>query len=161
MRQLSTTARNPTSIQTELRKKCKEAQEKETNFRFDQCKEQILTLLDIYQKTTLVIDAMDECDPQSRSELVNALKLFLKKSNKPVKIFISSRPDRELENLLETVPNVGIQASDNQEDIKRYIDMELNRLMTGKPFVKSMKPKIIGTLLERSQGMFQYVSLQI
>jgi selenocysteine-specific translation elongation factor len=67
--------------------------EKWNDFRFDQCKKQILALLDIYQKSTLVIDAMDECDPQSRSEQVNALKLSLKESKKRVKIFISSRPD--------------------------------------------------------------------
>ena len=161
MRQLSTTARNPRSIQTKLRNTCKEAQEKGTHFRFDQCKKQILTSLDIYQKTTLVIDAMDECDPQSRSELVNALKLFMKESKKPMKIFISSRPDRVLENELGSIPNVGIQASDNQEDIKKYIDMKLNGLIIGNKLLESMRSEIIATLLERSQGMFQYVSLQV
>jgi hypothetical protein len=104
---------------------------------------------------------MDECDPQSRSELVNALKLFLKESNKPVKIFISSRPDRVLENELGRTPNTGIQASDNQEDINKYIDMRLNGLIKGNKLLESMRSEIIATLLERSQGMFQYVSLQV
>lgn len=85
--ELSTTARNPESMQTKLRMACKETRENETNFRFEQCKKQILTSLDIYQKTTLVIDAMGECDPQLLwHELVGVLKFLLKASKKPVQI---------------------------------------------------------------------------
>lgn len=86
VRQLSTTARNPESMQNKLRKVCKETRENETNFCFEQCKKQILTSLDIYQKTTLVMDAMDGCDPQLRHELVGALKFLLKASKKLVQI---------------------------------------------------------------------------
>jgi hypothetical protein len=160
VRQLSTTARNPESMRTQLQEICKEAREKGTDLRLEQCKQQILASLDVYHRTTLVIDAMDECDPESRHVLVNSLKLFLE-SKKPVRIFISSRPDRELELALDTSPDVEIQASDNQEDIKKYIEVELTRLLDGKPLIKPMKPEIIPTLLERSQGMFQWVSLQV
>ncbi|KAJ5105004.1 hypothetical protein NUU61_002351 [Penicillium alfredii] len=161
VRQLSTTARNPESMQTKLQETCKEARENGTNFRFQQCKEQILTSLDIYQKTTLVIDAMDECDPESRYELIDALTLFLRESKKPVKIFISSRPDPKLERQLESSPNVGIQASDNKGDIEKYIKVSLKRLAQANPFLRRLRPKIVEKLLERSQGMFQWVSLQL
>lgn len=57
---------DPESVQRKLRETCEEARENGTNFRFQQCKDQILASLDIYQTTTLVIDALDECDPDTR-----------------------------------------------------------------------------------------------
>lgn len=63
VRHLSTAVSDPESVQRKLRETCEEARENGTNFRFQQCKDQILASLDIYQTTTLVIDALDECDP--------------------------------------------------------------------------------------------------
>ena len=100
------------------------------------------------------------CDPEVRHELVEALALFLKKSKGPVKIFISSRTDPVLKNQLESSPTVGIHEDDNQEDIKKLIDVELERCARAKPFLESIKPNIIAKLLEHCQGMFQWVSLQ-
>jgi hypothetical protein len=57
--------------------------------------------------------------------------------------------------------NARIQASDNQEDINKYIDMKLNGLIKGNKLLEFMRSEIITTLLECSQGMFQYVSLQV
>ncbi|KAB8215101.1 ankyrin repeat-containing domain protein, partial [Aspergillus novoparasiticus] len=161
VRQLSTTVRNPKSMQTNLQAACGTARKEGTNFRLEQCKDHIQNSLNIYRKTTLVIDAMDECDPQSRHELVDALKAFVQRAKNPVKIFIASRPDRVLENQLEVTPSVCIEASDNLEDIRQHIDNELNRLAKSNTFLESMKAEIIDSLIERSQGMFQYVSLQV
>ena len=120
----------------------------------------ILASLDIYQKAMLIIYTIDRCDPEVRHELVEALALFLKKSKDPVKIFISSRTDPVLKNQLESSPTVGIHEDDNQEDIKKLIDVELERCARAKPFLESIKPNIIAKLLEHCQGMFQWVSLQ-
>ncbi|KAJ5172513.1 hypothetical protein N7492_005106 [Penicillium capsulatum] len=161
VRQLSTTAKSPKSIQTELREVCILARERGSNFRFDQCKSQVLRSLNIYERTTIVIDALDECEPESRDELIEALQFFIEESKNPVKVFISSRPDPVLKNLLENSPNVGIQASDNQEDIRKFINAELIKRTKARPFLETLKPKIIAKLLERCQGMFQWVSLQL
>lgn len=90
-----------------------------------------------------------------------SVQLFLKSSKKPVKIFISSRPDTTLENQLKSSPSVGIQARDNQGDIEKFFHVELDRLVTATPFLEKLKPEIVAKLLERSQGMFQWVSLQL
>ncbi|KAL2826282.1 ankyrin repeat-containing domain protein [Aspergillus cavernicola] len=161
VRQLSTNSNNPESVQTKLRDAVKEAREKGTNFRLKQCKEQILTSLNIYAKSTLVIDAMDECDPESRDELIEALNLFIRDSEKPVKIFISSRPDPGSATALESSSNVGIQASDNQDDIRKYLDIELDKHARRVAVLKRMKPEIMEKLLERSQGTFQWAVLQV
>ncbi|KAJ5090117.1 NACHT nucleoside triphosphatase [Penicillium argentinense] len=161
VRQLSTTRSNPASMQAKLQASCKEAREEGTNFRFGQCKDRILASLDIYQRTTLVIDALDECDPASRDELIEALQLFMAESKRVVRIFISSRPDPSIENLLKSSPNVGIRADDNQGDIEKFLHDKMNRLAKINISLKDLKTDIIAKWLERCQGMFQWADMQI
>ncbi|KAJ5813170.1 hypothetical protein N7447_010193 [Penicillium robsamsonii] len=161
VRQLSTTAKHPESTQTklcELYNKCRSAG---SAFSLEQCKEQIQVSLDIFENTTIVIDAMDECNPDSRDELTDALNSFVSQSNKrQVKIFISSRPDPDLKVQLKNAPNVGINASDNKGDIQKYLNVELDKLAKKNPFIGRLKSKILDTLLGRCQGMFQWAALQ-
>ncbi|KAF9884807.1 hypothetical protein FE257_001223 [Aspergillus nanangensis] len=163
VRQLSTTVNNPGSTQTQLRAMYKKNRESGATFTFHQCKEQILASLDIYQKSTLVIDAMDECNPDSRDELIEALNSLLSESKKPVKIFISSRPDPDIQSLLENTPNIGISANDNKGDIQKFLDVELEKLAKKTPLFGDIKIKtnIMTALLDRCQGMFQWAALQV
>ncbi|KAI9043149.1 putative ferric reductase transmembrane component [Aspergillus affinis] len=140
VRQLSTTMKNPDAVQHKL------------EALYIKCRE----------KTTIIIDAMDECDPESRDKLIDALKLFVSNSpTKHIKIFISSRPDPEIQNLLEKTPNVGIDASDNKEDIRKYLSEELEKRARKEPSFGPLKERVIETLLGRCQGMFQWAALQI
>ncbi|KAL2827984.1 ankyrin repeat-containing domain protein [Aspergillus cavernicola] len=161
VRQLSTNTNNPKSVQTKLCDAVKEARDNGTNFRLQQCKDQILASLNIYARSTLVIDALDECDSDSRNELIGALNWFLGESQKPVKIFVSSRLEPDIAAELEQSPNVGIQADDNQDDIKKYLDIELDKQAKRVAVLKRMKSEIIDKLLERAQGMFQWAVLQV
>ena len=161
VRQLSTTPKSPESTQTKLSELYSKCREGGTTFSTEICKEQIRTSLDIYEQTTIVIDAMDECDPDSRDELIDALNSFVSESNiRPVKIFISSRPDPDIENQLEDTPNIGISASDNKSDIQKYLSAEMDKLAKKAPFFGRLKSKIMDALLEACQGMFQWAALQ-
>ncbi|KAJ5497544.1 hypothetical protein N7463_009531 [Penicillium fimorum] len=161
VRQLSTTAKNPESTQKKLCQLYNKCRSSGSGFSLEQCKEQIQASLDIYEKTTIVIDAMDECNPDSRDELIDALNSFVSQSNKRhVKIFISSRPDPDIEVQLQNAPNIGINASDNKGDIQTYLNVELDKLAKKNPFIGRLKSKILDTLLERCQGMFQWAALQ-
>ncbi|RAK82850.1 hypothetical protein BO79DRAFT_260794 [Aspergillus costaricaensis CBS 115574] len=61
VRQLSTTPASPEPIQTELKEACSKARESGSKLSFETCKELIAESLKVYPKTTLVIDALDEC----------------------------------------------------------------------------------------------------
>ncbi|KXG50107.1 uncharacterized protein PGRI_060740 [Penicillium griseofulvum] len=161
VRQLSTNANNPESVQINLRDAVNTARDKGTNFRLQQCKEQILVSLNVYTKSTLVIDALDECDPDTRDELVEALSSFIQDAENPVRIFISSRPDPEIATELQRSPNIGIQAGDNQDDIQKYLDVELDKRAKTVTILKRMKEEIMDTLLERANGMFLWAVLQV
>jgi hypothetical protein len=75
-----------------------------------------------------------------------------------VKIFISSRPDSDIRKQLEDSLKIAISADTNQEDIRSYLDAELDRMAQkpSKSFLKSVKEIVIEKLLERCQGMFQW-----
>ncbi|KAJ5947861.1 hypothetical protein N7466_000876 [Penicillium verhagenii] len=161
VRQLSTTASNPESVQIRLLEAYKNARNRGSNFRSDECKKQILASFETYQQTTLVIDAMDECDPDSRYELIETLSSFVSDTRQPVKIFISSRPDPDIRSLLEDTSNIGISANDNQDDILKFLTLELEKLSKKAAFIKRIKADIIDRLLQRCQGMFQWASLQV
>ncbi|KAJ5841875.1 hypothetical protein N7534_011705 [Penicillium rubens] len=161
VRQLSTSASNPESIQTQLKEICQKSQEAGSTLRSGACKKQILESLNLYSKTTLVLDALDECGPESREELIDALRLFLRESKNTVKVFISSRPDPDIQSQLEGSISVSIQASNNQTDIQNFLEKELEKLAKTTACIRRLKTNIVDKLLERCQGMFQWAALQI
>ncbi|KAL4894380.1 ankyrin repeat-containing domain protein [Aspergillus ambiguus] len=161
VRQLSTTPTSPESIQTELKDACEKARASGSNLSFETCRERIAESLDIYPKTTLVIDAFDECDPESRDLLIDALNNLLSQTKNTVKVFISSRPDPDIQALLAGSTSVSIQASHNQADIQKFLEQELDNLAKKTSFIGRLKNKIIDKLLDGCQGMFQWASLQV
>ncbi|EON65807.1 hypothetical protein W97_05046 [Coniosporium apollinis CBS 100218] len=129
----------------------------------NECEDLLLKYVNDYPHTTLILDALDECDHRTRKHLIVALDRIVGSSSKPIKVFISSRPDLDIRERFETGPNVGIQATDNQNDIARFVDARLDEddKSRRKKFTIKLKEDIRDTLLEKSQGMFQWASLQI
>jgi hypothetical protein len=117
----------------------------------------ILALLES-DPATIIIDALDECDPYQRHKLLDALDRIIQESASLVKIFVSSRDDNDIVCLLTLSPNVVICAVDNGEDIKRFIDSEVDqsirhkRLLIGK-VSEELKNQIKTTLTRGAQGM--------
>jgi ankyrin repeat domain-containing protein 50 len=115
----------------------------------------LLELINIYPQTTLVLDALDECDRRARGRLIEVLDGLLEQSLKPIKIFISSRPDQDIRDRFDSGPNVGIQATDNQGDISTFVDKKIekspekwrNRISA------NLRRDICKTLVEKSNGM--------
>lgn len=52
---------------------------------------------------------------------------ILKKSQRPIKAFISNRHSLEIEDRLRNFPNVSTEARDNAEDIENYVKLVLIR----------------------------------
>lgn len=161
VRQLSTVAGKPEDMQIKLRKLCKEARENASDLSFDECKQQLLESLNLYPKTTLVLDALDECDPDSRDLLIKAINFLLSESKRPLKVFISSRPDEDIRLQFLTRPNIEIQAKDNEVDVKTFVNERIVKSKGLESISLSLREDIVKTLLHRSQGMFQWVDLQI
>ncbi|KAJ5711890.1 hypothetical protein N7488_006046 [Penicillium malachiteum] len=151
------------SMRVKLRQAYNLARSRGTDFQFEQCKEQILESLNIYPRTIVVIYAMDECDSEKRYRLIDALKSFILECKNTVKIFISSRPDSKIKSHLASVPSVTISASNNHDDIEKFLDFELDRFAKDKGIrvLGRMKTEIMAKSLEKCQGMFQWAAMQV
>lgn len=123
--------------------------------RLEESQTVLADLFQLYPQVTLVLDALDECDRKTRSNLIGVLDNLIEKSIKPVKILISSRQDRDIKRHFETGPNLAIQAVDNQDDIEKFLNHELS--VEGNFWCDEMSSElkncICHTLLEKSRGM--------
>ena len=109
--------------------------------------------------TYIVIDALDECDQNQRDQLVETLQFLLSDSSSLVKIFITSREDRDLVEAMSIHPHVEINVSNNSEDIAYFVSDSVDDLIRRKKLLRTqgvsneLKIRIKKTLCERAQGM--------
>ena len=62
---------------------------------------------------------------QARSQLLRGLLSVIRMAKCPIKVFISSRHNLDIENHLRVLPHVCIEARDNAENIGNYVQKEL------------------------------------
>ncbi len=121
------------------------------------CVDLILELL-VNNSATIIIDVLDECDPDRRYELLEALDKIIQDSSNVVNVFVSSRDDNDIVCRLRESSNVIIHASDNSQDIERFIVSHVDqsirnkRLLSGR-VSKELKEQIIHVLTQKAQGM--------
>lgn len=94
--------------------------------------------------TTIVIDALDECDLSSRAELLESLNQVVEESACLIKILIS---------------NITINANDNLTDIAKFVDHEVETMIKSKKLLwgkvsSDLRRLIKETLCERADGMY-------
>ncbi|KAF4629419.1 hypothetical protein G7Y89_g8726 [Cudoniella acicularis] len=115
---------------------------------------------------TIVIDTLDECDPDQRHNLLSALDIIITESASLIRVFVSTRNDGDIVCQLENSSNIFIRASDNSADIEKYVTGQVfeaikkKRMARGK-VSKELEQQIIDTLIGKAQGMFRWVSLQV
>jgi hypothetical protein len=119
--------------------------------------ELILALLE-NNPATIIVDALDECDMARRHEFLMALDKIIGESANLVKVFVSSRDDHDIVCRLTGSPNVYIRASDNGEDIERFVRSEVTQSVKAKRLLsgnvsEELQSQIIDALIGGAQGM--------
>ncbi|KAF2235894.1 hypothetical protein EV356DRAFT_431237, partial [Viridothelium virens] len=128
--------------------------------------EEIVSLLteliqDHYEHVTLMIDALDECKVSDRSLLLETLSKLTYNHKTVVKTLVSSRNDPDIESHFSKIPNLSITATDNERDIMKYVQQNIDqRLLNGKARRK-IKDKAAENLISKASGVFRWVTLQI
>ncbi|MCJ1390751.1 hypothetical protein MMC18_003612 [Xylographa bjoerkii] len=124
--------------------------------------ELILELMKVeYTKVTIIIDALDECQSQQREKLLRFLTRLIKESDAVLKILVSSRDGTEIADHFDIVGSLHIDASDNEADIRQYVDAQIEtRLLSGKANHET-KARVKTLLNLKAQGMFRWVELQV
>ncbi|KAK4148047.1 uncharacterized protein C8A04DRAFT_33579 [Dichotomopilus funicola] len=160
VRQLATAPGYPKEIQRKLREMWRDRATHGSELGIANCRVQLLESVNLFPRTTLILDALDECEPSSRSELISTIEFLLSKSNNALRVFISSRPDRDIRRQFADKPNIEIQARHNEGDITKFVQGEVMKHGNWKGMSQTLQNEIVHTLLQRSEGMFQWVFLQ-
>lgn len=164
VRQLATPKHLGSRIHPRLKELHSDSRKYGEDWTMKQCEEYFVALLNFYPRTTLLLDALDECGVEDRTSLLNLFHSLETRVGKPVKIFIASRPEGDIRERLLLMRNIEINETNNSEDIMKYITegFELHapwtRLLNRNA---ALKQRLIDALIEKSHGMFQYVNLQI
>lgn len=125
----------------------------------DECRDLIIQLLPNYRQSNIVIDALDECDKQTRSKLLSVLATIMESTSSLVKIFISSRDDDDIVLKLNRRPTIRISSKDNSGDIERFVQSEIEKRISSRELLhgkvsENLKGHVIKTLINGADGMF-------
>ncbi|KAL9485186.1 hypothetical protein ACSS6W_003975 [Trichoderma asperelloides] len=120
VRQLSYKANNYSCIQSKVIQRCSIAKREGRGLSYTDCKDLILESMNLYSKTTIILDALDESDITSYN-LAEIMIDLMDKAIKPVKIFISSRPNREFLEAFEAKATIMVNSNNQQGDIEKYL----------------------------------------
>lgn len=126
----------------------------------DECRELIIKLIEHYPMATIFIDALDECEPEKRQSLLDALESILQDSSLGLfKIFISSRDDQNIVCTLRNYSNIDIVSEKNTADIEAFVRTETNRLVQKRRLLREspaqgeLKNLIITQVSKDADGM--------
>lgn len=153
VRQFSTCRSRQGHIQSSFKKLYEECVRCGRSMTWELCKKQITESLNLFPRSTIIIDALDECDEDDRPNLVQILNEMMKTSRRPLMIFISSRPDGDIKNAFRDRVNVEIGVKDNQDDIARFVRGKVKNNLRWAKFSEETKERVVTTLIEQSQAM--------
>lgn len=126
----------------------------------DECRDLIIQMLPSYPQTNIIIDALDECDQGTRSQLISALTAIMESApgTNLVKIFISSRDNDDIVLKLSKLPNIRIDSSDNCQDIGAFIRSEVKNRIDNRELLRGnvssdLRAHVIDTLIQGADGM--------
>lgn len=130
-----------------------------TTLNLDECVVLILDLLKA-NPAMIIIDALDECDP-NEANLVVALQKIIQDSENVVKVFVSSRINKRSEDWAANSPRLYVSPEDNSKDIERFVNsqvvaaIEQKRVLNGR-VPDTLKDHIIKTLIQKAEGMYVF-----
>lgn len=126
----------------------------------------IIELSQYRQLTTIIVDALDECEEVLRLKLLESFKKILQAWNGLVKILVSSRDVGDIVYQLEGCLNLEIQAKKNQVDIDLFVNQGVDDLIKSRQLLSGkisddLRQEIKQVLREKAGGMSRWVSLQL
>ncbi|KAF9769803.1 hypothetical protein IL306_012725, partial [Fusarium sp. DS 682] len=87
------------------------------------CKHLIKELSRDYSRSTIILDAFDECNRDTRDDLIKTIA-NLAMEVEGIRIFISSRPEDDIKRHFGSKPVIEIQATDSERDITKFVEFE-------------------------------------
>ncbi|EIM86656.1 uncharacterized protein STEHIDRAFT_156959 [Stereum hirsutum FP-91666 SS1] len=109
----------------------------------------------------VVIDALDECNPEERHKILQHVPKLATEDN--ISVFVSSRKEEDIRFHLSSVTSISLNEEIRviQDDIRKHIVTEISNRANLADLSKRRKKQIRDTLLSKSQGMFRWVECQL
>lgn len=153
IRQLAEVPHHASRIHKDVHSLHHYAEKEGRQFSTDECKTLLHKLVNSYPRTMLIIDAMDECEQEDRQHLLDVLFSLAREGQYPVKIFIASRPETDIQSHPGFGNLVEIGTSDNKGDIENYIEQRLRQPGQWVSVSDDVKKKVKSTITDQSDGM--------
>ncbi|KAK4059664.1 hypothetical protein Trihar35433_10711 [Trichoderma harzianum] len=161
IRQLSQLNHYPTGMHKNIFDLYRKAKKEQRQLSMPECKAALSELLKSYPRTTLVLDALDECEVDARKEIVLVLRSLATDAERPVKVYIASRREPDIERNLGSENLIEIGTSDNKGDIEKYIEQEMKKFSEEWESVsQGVREEVKRTITDQSDGMFRWAYLQ-
>ena len=116
--------------------------------------------LPTFKTTYVVIDALDECEEVERRELLTALKSHVALKHHVVKVFVTSRDEKDLARMLSGTSDFQINADDTALDIQPFVEIKVEEcinngdILGGQGNVTSeLRQDLVDTLVSKADGM--------
>ncbi|KAL7937808.1 hypothetical protein V8C35DRAFT_320521 [Trichoderma chlorosporum] len=161
VRQLSIVPCYPEFMQKKLIELYQEIRKQGAKLSIKACRDQLFASANLYPRTIIVLDGLDECDPDERGTLIEILAELVSKAQNPVKLFISSRPEQDIKKQLRSSPCIEVDARDNREDIEKFVVERIEKANKWISVSQDLKMEIKDTLCAKSDGMFRWAFLQM
>ncbi|KAJ4291737.1 hypothetical protein N0V90_009632 [Kalmusia sp. IMI 367209] len=135
---------------------------------YEEAESLLLELIQAFPRVHIVLDALDECFEQDRSRLIDVFNRMIDAlPQAQLKIFISSRRNDDIMRQLLKEANIGVEATDNEDDISRFVIDRIERdsrrrdRQSMQPIPDDLKYEIASVFGQKSGGMFQWAALHI
>lgn len=127
---------------------------------FDEWENCLLKLLSRYPRATIVLDALDECEPSDRKQLIELFNALTSRLSN-VKIFVSTRPESDLSQWLGQHSTISIHNGRTAGDIAAFVEENIAQHDEWPHMSVELKEYMLETLQMKSQGMFLCARLQM
>lgn len=122
----------------------------------EECEALLTDMISSVSMTIIAIDALDECFESARSELIDVFSALIE-YGLPVKVLVSSRRDGDIKERLEEKANISISATDNEDDILKFVKERLAQHRATKrgalAIPEDVEQEILRTIQTKSDGM--------
>ena len=123
------------------------------SFGLKECQQLFIDLVNDYSQVTVLIDALDEIDSNSRYHLLSFLEKVGRSVKTTLKMMISSRNESDIYDHFGSGKSFYIDSADNARDIAQYVKHKLStRLLFGKAN-KDLISRVEDLLNSKAQGM--------
>lgn len=134
-----------------------------------QCTELISTLVRKLLTCFIVVDGLDECPREVQADLIDALQDIKARAECPIKLFISSRDEVHIHQLLSDVTDFAADLQiHNQRPLNQVIRNNVQTAAT-KPLLRRLysagnanqTEKVIASLQRHANGMFRWADIAL